>query len=145
MRPCFTPTAGGTFYKNLRFTIITRKDSFEFVIKIEKGTCFCVSMHPLSRNRMMLLTYWGPVLTHLPEADVKSRLGEGMDLWMDGDGQVIGITQLIDCGKDPLEALYSPTLRSHILDLCTTCLKLHNYCVATLTIEQLMEMEETFG
>ena len=145
MRPCFSPTAGGTFYKNLRFTLITRKDSFEFVIKLEKGSYFCITMHPLSKNRMMLLTYWGPVLTHLPEDDIKSRLQEGMDLWKNGDGEVIGISQIINCGMDPLEALYSPAIRSAAIALCNTCLQLHNYCVETLTIEQLFEMEKTFG
>ena len=93
----------------------------------------------------MLLTYWGPVLTHLPEADVKSRLQDGMDLWKNGDGEVIGISQIINCGMDPLEALYSPTVRSAAIAICNTCLQLHNYCVETLTIDQLIEMEETFG
>ena len=35
MRLRFTPTAGGTFFKSLRHTVVERKDSFDFLIKIE--------------------------------------------------------------------------------------------------------------
>lgn len=37
MRPCFTPTSGRTFYKNLQHKIVVQKDAFVFVIKLERG------------------------------------------------------------------------------------------------------------
>lgn len=148
MRPCFTPTAGGTFYKNLQHTVVVRKDSFEFVIKLERGSYFTASLFPLSENRMLIAAYWGKVLALLPDVVVEDFLKDkgGIQLWRKGgDGEILGLSQTIDCGMKSIDALFTKPVRDAIFSLCNASVKLYNHCLFTLDDEQLVVLGETFG
>ncbi len=148
MRPCFTPTAGGTFFKNLQHTIVVRKDAFEFVIKLERGSYFTASLFPLRENRMLMAAYWGKVLTLLPDGVVDGFLKdkEGIQVWRSGgDGEILGLSQTIDCGMNPIDALFTKPVCDAVFALCNACVKLYNHCVFTFDEEQLVVIGETFG
>ena len=148
MRPCFTPTAGGTFYKNLQHTIVARKDAFEFVIKLERGSYFTASLFPLRENRMLMAAYWGKVLTLLPDGVVDGFLKdkEGIQVWRSGgDGEILGLSKTINCGMNPIDALLTKPVCDAVFALCDACVKLYNHCVFTFDEEQLVVIGETFG
>jgi|GEM_PF-2799877 len=147
MKPCFTPTAGGTFYKNLQHTIVAHKDSFEFVIKLERRSYFTASLFPLRENRMLMAAYWGKVLTLLPDGVVEEFLKDkdGIQLWRrGGDGEVLGLSQTIDCGMDSIDALFTKPVCDAVFALCNACVKLYNHCLFTFDDEQLVTLWETF-
>ena len=145
MRPCFAPTAGRTFYKTLRHTVIVRKDSFEYVIKMEKGSYFSTSLIPLENGRMLMLAFWGDVLEYVQEADIEKHLDEGMKIWRNIDQDLLGISQTVDCGMPSLEAVYSNKVRDAAYALCRVCVRLYNHCLNQFSETELMVLGETFA
>ena len=148
MRPCFISTAGGTFYKNLNHTVVVRKDSFEFVIKLDRGSYFIASLFPLRDNRMLIAAYWGKVLNLLPEevvADYSKDKG-GIQLWRKGgDGEILGLSQTIDCGMNSIDALFTKPVCDAVFAMCSASVTLYNHCLFTFDDEQLVVLRETFG
>ena len=148
MRPCFTSTAGGTFYNNLQYTVVVRKDKFEFVIKLERGSYFTASLFPLRENRMLMAAYCGKVLALLPEGAVEDFLKDkdGIQLWRKGgDGEILGLSRTIDCGMNSIDALFTKPVCEAVFALCRDCAKLYNHCIFTFDDEQLVVLGETFG
>jgi hypothetical protein len=65
MRTFLSRTAGATFYSNSNVTFNIKKDHFEIIFRLAKGTNLVILMLPESEGKVLLLTNWDQFFTRI--------------------------------------------------------------------------------